>query len=106
MRKRAAWPRVDVFPKGEAAIGTQLVWVGAAVRVVGLEPECIVERGQRGRVGVFGGRADRLRVQAIAYVRPLRHAAIGPQLEQLLAVGGSGAAEPQCTVENGHTGRL
>src|SRR5262249_13587169 len=31
MRKRAAWPRVDVFPKGEAAIGTQLVQLGAAV---------------------------------------------------------------------------
>src|SRR5215475_3764434 len=101
MRKRAAWPRVDVFPEGEAAIGSQLVQLPAAVRGVdGLKPQCIVERGQRGRVGVICVRADRYQAQVIAYVRPLRHTAVVSQLVQLSAVGGSFTGEPQCIVEN------
>src|SRR5215831_14253090 len=107
MRKGADWPRVDVFPQNEAAIGSQFIQLPAAVRgVVGTEPQCIVERGQRGRVGVTCLCADRYRGQVRAYVRPLRHAAIVSQLEQLTAVGGSLADEPQCTVENGHIDRL
>src|SRR5215813_12782269 len=107
MRERADLPWVDVFPEGEAAIGSQLVQLGAAVRIGGLEPQCIVERGQRGRVGVLRSRAYRYRAQGGGPdVRPLRHAAIVSQLVQLTAVGGSQAFEPQCIVENGHIYRV
>src|SRR5262249_34772843 len=76
-------PRIDVFPKGEAAVGSQLIQFGAEHGVVAAEPQCIVEHGQRGRVGVLRGRADRYRVKVGPDVRPLRHAAIVSQLEQL-----------------------
>src|SRR5262249_19075250 len=90
-RERGAWPWVDVFPQGHAAIRSQFVQLGAAARAdakispAGKRRPIIRHRAEWSWVDVF----------------PQRHAAIGPQFIQLGAERGAGALEPRRILENG-----